>query len=77
MVLSESAQAEWMRQWLVAAQVLADDRRARLARLTRKEGLAYSEAVLSLAGSTPVNVARRTTSGLVEQQAFFQRQRSQ
>jgi hypothetical protein len=65
-----------MRQWRAAARALADDRQARLAGLTREGGLAASDAVLSLATSTPRNPDRRGTSGLVEQQALFQRQRS-
>jgi hypothetical protein len=71
----EAAHATWMRQWREAARALDQDRRAALAALTDEQALAASEAVLSLAGAHPPSPARRTTSGLVEQQALFHRQR--
>jgi hypothetical protein len=76
MVLTDAAQAEWMRQWRGAAQALAEEHRVRLAALTKEEALAASEAVLSLAGSVPLSAARRTTSGFVQQQALFQQART-
>jgi len=69
----DPAHAAWMRQWLDAAQALAGDRKARLAALTEEQALAASDAVLSLAGTSPPRPARRTTSGLVEQQSLFHR----
>lgn len=75
MALPDAAHAEWMRQWRGAAQALAEDRRTRLAALTEEEALVASDAALSLAGSVPLSPARRTTSGLVQQQALFQQAR--
>ncbi len=72
----DPAHVAWMRQWCEAAQALAEDRRARLAALSEERALAASDAVLSIAGSLPATVSRRTSSGLVEQQALFHRRRS-
>jgi hypothetical protein len=65
-----------MEQWRGAARALAEERRARLAGLSPARALAAADAVLSLASSRPLGVARRTSSGLVEQQALLQRLRS-
>ena len=75
MASPDPAHVSWMRQWHKASRALAEERRARLAGLSEAQALAAADAVLSVAGSCPASVARRTSSGLVEQQALFRRQR--
>ncbi len=71
--MDTSQARRWMEQWKAAATALSEDHARRLAALSAEEALAASEAVLSLAGSTPVSAQRRVYSGLVEQQALFHR----
>jgi len=56
--------------WLVAAPELDEQRWRELLALIPEQGLALTRALLGRKG---VVAARRLTSGLVEQQALFQR----
>jgi hypothetical protein len=75
MTSPDPAHLAWLNQWREAGQALAEERRSRLAALTDEQALAAADAVLSLAAALPDSARRRTTSGLVEQQALFSGQR--
>jgi hypothetical protein len=64
-------QLRWVEQYKAAARELEAQRRRELRALTEEEALRISDALLSI----PVAGRRRPSSGLVEQQAVFQRQR--
>jgi len=68
-----AAQKRWVEQWKRAAVALAEQRRRELSELTEEQALAASEALLSIAPLARLHPSRRTTSGLVEQQALFHR----
>jgi hypothetical protein len=65
----------WMAQWRSAERDLSELHRRDLAALTDDEALRASEALLALAAFISVPPERLRTSGLVDQQAFFQRLR--
>ncbi|MDB4938420.1 MAG: hypothetical protein JWP87_5392 [Labilithrix sp.] len=71
--------AAWYAQRVAASAAVSAVEDAELRALTDAEALRRSEALLSLAASTPnqreIPEYRRTTSGLVEQQALFARTR--
>jgi hypothetical protein len=73
--MTPEQQAAWMRQWRAAALALAEDEKTRLAALTIEEAFAQSETVLALATPVAPDDPRYTWSGLVEQQALFNRRR--
>ena len=73
MPMDSAAQRAWMEQWRNAAAALEEQRRLELRLLSDHDGLAASEAVLSLALLTPITPARLTDSGLVRQQRLFHR----
>lgn len=73
MVLSVEAQREWLRQWEIAGQALAEHRKKELRELTESQALAATEALLSLVTTAPLNPSRRAYSGLVDQQELFHR----
>lgn len=60
-----------MRQWRQAAGALRDERRRRLAALTDDQARAATAALLDLAARVPIPPERRSSSGLVEQQAIL------
>jgi hypothetical protein len=64
---------EWAEQWKAAAEALADRRRRDLRRMSEDEALAAAENLLSLVETVALNPARRSSSGLVEQQAILHR----
>ena len=64
-----------MEQWRSAGPALDAERRERLARLEGERAAAAVDAVLDLAAHAPRSPARRSTSGLIEQQALFARAR--
>ena len=66
---------QWMRQWRAAGPALAEIRKQELRELTFAEALSISDALLSMPASGPLPPGRRESSGLVEQQALFQRAR--
>jgi hypothetical protein len=65
----------WIAQWRVAAVELADQRRRELRGLSAEAALAASNALLSLAATIPVSLARIKDSGLVRQQELLHRRR--
>ena len=66
-------QCHWVQQWSEAAQALEEQRRNELRALSPEDALAASDALLALTTPKEVAAARRTYSGLVEQQRLFQR----
>jgi hypothetical protein len=62
---------EWAEQWKAAADALVDQRRHRLRMMSEAEALAAAENLLSLVDTVALDPARRTSSGLVEQQAIL------
>jgi hypothetical protein len=62
---------EWVEQWKAAAESLADRRRRDLRLMSEDEALAAAENLLSLVETVALNPARRSSSGLVEQQAIL------
>lgn len=71
--MSVRDQMEWMSQWRRAAAALERQRKEELRALSEREGLAASEALLSLFPLLPLDPDRITSSGLVQQQALFHR----
>jgi hypothetical protein len=67
----DECEHEWAEQWKAAAEALADQRRHRLRRMSEAEALAAAENLLSLVDAVALDPARRTSSGLVEQQAIL------
>jgi hypothetical protein len=67
------AQRRWLEQWEGAARALEEQRRLELRTLSPSRALAATEALLSLVSPDLLPVARRTHSGLVEQQRLFHR----
>jgi hypothetical protein len=61
----------WVEQWKAAAEALADRRRLDLRLMSEDEALAAAENLLSLVETVALNPARRSSSGLVEQQAIL------
>jgi len=72
MATTPAEQRRWMQQWRQAAIFLDEVKRDELANLTEREAMRQIKSVLSLPGGwrNPDE-----SCGLVEQQAFFQRQR--
>ena len=64
-----------MTQWRRAALALEEQHKRELRALSEAEGLAASDALLSLALVLPLDPSRLTNSGLVHQQALFHRRR--
>jgi hypothetical protein len=73
MATTPEEQRRWMEQWRQAAVALEEFRRYELQMLTDTQAWEQIEDLLSLADHYP---RRSDTSGLVEQQAWFQRFRS-
>ncbi len=74
--LSSQQQKLWLRQWEYAAANLPRLEYQELRALTNKQLIARIDAVLSLAGHPEYrDHHRRSTSGLVEQQALFRKLR--
>jgi hypothetical protein len=64
-------QKKWAQQWKHAAVMLAEQKRKELREMTPKQALAASDALLQIGASSELSPSRRTSSGLVEQQALF------
>jgi hypothetical protein len=62
---------EWVERWKAAAEALDVQRRLRLRLMSEAEALAAAENLLSLVDTVALDPARRTSSGLVEQQAIL------
>jgi hypothetical protein len=74
--LSLSDQVAWLAQWRRASVELEEVRKRELRALTDEAALAAADNLLSLPSALMAGPARRATSGLVEQQALFQRART-
>ncbi len=73
-VPSRRQQERWLRQWQYAAANLPRLEYQELRTLTSSQIMARIDAVLSLANDPEyLDQDRRSTSGLVEQQALFRR----
>jgi hypothetical protein len=71
--MKATAERMWAEQWRAAAFALAEQRERELRALTPALALAASEALLALADPATLSVQRRTSSGLVEEQAILRR----
>ena len=69
--MNEAAQRLWLEQWRGAGPALEAHRREELRSLSAAEALAAAQAVLWLASPDRLSEARRSHSGLVEQQRLF------
>ena len=67
---TKQEQRRWMAQWREAAIALDEVKREELANLTADQAWRMTERLLSLA---PCYRRRKPTSGLVRQQALFQK----
>lgn len=72
MAYAESNEQRWIRQWLAAGPALEAQRARELRALTDEQACAAADALLEIGASLPLDEARRTWSGLVEQQRLFQ-----
>jgi hypothetical protein len=70
-VLLESLQQRWMAQWRAALAALRAQRANELAALSNEQALAAADVLLSIDLAAALPEARRTSSGLVRQQALF------
>ena len=70
MVLA-TPQQTWMAQWRGAREALRVQRALELAALSDEQTLAAADVLLSLELAAALPEARRTSSGLVRQQALF------
>ncbi len=70
---SETQQRAWMAQWNAARTALRAQRATELRALSNERALAAADALLSIGTLAPVSENRRTSSGLVHQQALFRR----
>jgi hypothetical protein len=70
---SETQHRDWMAQWNAARSALRAQRASELRSLSNERALAAADALLSIRTLAPVSDSRRTSSGLVQQQALFRR----
>jgi hypothetical protein len=68
-MLPDTQQQRWMAQWRAAGAALRAQRASELAALPNEQALAGADAVLSIDLAAALPEARRTSSGLVRQQA--------
>ena len=66
---------QWVRQWAETGRLLDEMRRRELRSLSDARRLQIIDDLLSIPVVTPTPERRRGTSGLVAQQAFFQKNR--
>jgi len=66
---------EWVAQWQRAAVALAEVRARELASLSDTQALAAADTLLAIGARAPLQVHRRTWSGLVEFQRLLHRRR--
>ena len=71
---TEVQQRAWMTQWNEARHALRAQRAVEIQALSNEAALAAAEALLSIGPLAAVPESRRTSSGLVRQQALFRRQ---
>jgi len=71
---SETQQRAWMAQWNDARQALQAQHDGEVQGLSNEDALAAADALLTIRNLEAVSEGRRTSSGLVRQQALFRRQ---
>jgi hypothetical protein len=71
--MTSPSEHAWIDQWRAAGVALDEQRASELRALTPERALAATEALLGLANPRTLPEARRTGSGLVDQQALFHR----
>jgi hypothetical protein len=67
---TQQLQKRWAEQWKFAATALAQQKRKELREMTSEAALAASDALLEIGAVSELSPSRRTSSGLVEQQAL-------
>jgi len=72
-MVSDTQQRAWMAQWHAARAALGAQRAAELRALSNDQALAAADGLLSLACVPAVSATRRSSSGLVQQQAILHR----
>jgi hypothetical protein len=70
---SDTQQRGWMAQWSAGRTALVAQRASELRALSNEGALAAADALLSVGMLTTLSDRRRTSSGLVHQQALFHR----
>jgi len=75
-VTTRDAASAYLKGWQRTGQLLEEQRWRELAALEESQALAASDALIAAALLVPLPEARRTWSGLVEQQARFHRRSS-
>jgi hypothetical protein len=63
----------WLQQWEAARPALEEQHTRELREMTDEQAQAAADALLEIGASLPLDPARRTYSGLVEQQILFHR----
>ena len=71
---TETQQRAWMAQWNEARHALRAQRAVEIQALSNERVLAAADALLSIGPLAALSEGRRTSSGLVRQQALFRRQ---
>jgi len=71
---TETQQRAWMAQWNEARHALRAQRDVEIQALSNERALAAAEALLSIGPLATLPEGRRTSSGLVRQQALFRGQ---
>jgi hypothetical protein len=71
---TETQRRAWMAQWNAARPALQAHHEGEIQALSNEGALAAADALLSVGTLATVSEARRTSSGLVRQQALFHRQ---
>ena len=71
---TETQRRAWMAQWHEARHALRAQRAVELQALSNERALAAADALLSIGPLAALPEGRRTSSGLVRQQALFRRQ---
>jgi hypothetical protein len=71
--MTGTSERAWIDQWRAAGVALEEQRASELRSLARERALAATDALLALANPRTLPDARRTGSGLVDQQALFHR----
>ena len=74
--MTRDAARAYVRQWADTGRLLEQQRWRELSSLTQERALEASDALIAAALGVPLPLSRRTWSGLVEQQALFQRKRA-
>ena len=76
LAMTDEASRAYVRQWVEAGRVLEQQRWQELSALSRERAVEASDALIEAALRVPLPAARRTWSGLVDQQLAFHRTRA-